>query len=198
LNSSFAKGVGAAGYLHAFMRQGETIAMACQSMLVGNHWGIHCVRADREGKNPAHFMPTGQVTMFYARHHGIHRLDVTAENVPAYAQPYRMQNLGPKKRVAYLDAVATADARAVYFHAINRHFSRDLPVAVDLTAFDKIDKTATHRILEGRLTDRPAAGRPREIGRFRTDSATLAGKVLRVTLPKRSVSIIEIRRAGGQ
>ncbi|KPJ72315.1 MAG: hypothetical protein AMS14_08000 [Planctomycetes bacterium DG_20] len=198
LNSSFAKGLGAAGYLHAFMRQGETIAMACQSMLVGNRWGIHCVRADPEGKWPAYFMPTGQVTMFYARHHGTHRLDVTAENVPAYAQPYRMQNLGPKKRVAYVDAVATADERAVYFHAINRHFSRDLPVAVDLTAFDKIDKTATHRILEGRLTDEPAEGQPREIGRFRTERVAFDGKVLRATLPKRSVSIVEIPLAAAQ
>jgi len=194
LNSSFAKGVGAAGYLHAFMRQGEQIAMACQSMLVGNHWGIHCVWADPTGKTPAHFMPTGQVTMFYARHHGAHRLDVTAENVPTYAQPYRMQNLSPAERVAYVDAVATGDARAAYVHAINRHFSRDLPVTVDLTAFDKIDRTATHRILEGRLQDEPAEGRPRQIGRFRQRAVAVTGKVLRVTLPKRSVSIIEIPR----
>jgi alpha-N-arabinofuranosidase len=198
LNSSFAKGVGAAGYLHAFLRQGETIAMACQSMLVGNHWGIHCIRADPTGKTPAHYMPTGQVTMFYARHHGTHRLDVTAENVPTYAQPYRMQNLGPKKRVAYVDAVATADARTVYFHAINRHFGRNLPVVVDLTAFDKIDKAAIHRILEGRLNDEPAAGEPRQIGRFRTETVALDGKVLRVTLPKRSVSIVGIPRTAAK
>ncbi len=194
LDSSFAKGVGAAGYLHAFMRQGDAIAMACQSMLVGNRWGITCVRADSEGKAPAYFMPTGQVTMFYARHHGDRLLEVKGENVPTYAQPYRMQGLAPKRRVAYVDAVATADDRRICFHAINRHFGRDLPVSIDLTNYDKIDKAATHRILEGRLSDGPAEGQPRQIGRFRNETVALDGKVLRVTLPKRSVSIVEIPR----
>ncbi len=194
LDSSFAKGIGAAGYLHAFMRQGDAIAMACQSMLVGNRWGITCVRADPEGKTPAYFMPTGQVTMFYARHHGDRLLEVKSENVPTFAQPYRMQGLGPKGKVATIDALATADERRLFFHAVNRHFSRAFSVAVDLTAFDKIDNTATHRILEGRLSDRPAEGQPREIGRFRNETVTPNGKVLRVTLPRRSVSIVEIPR----
>ncbi len=67
-----------------------------------------------------------------------------------------------------------------------------------MTAFDKIDKAAIHRILEGRLNDEPAADEPRQIGRFRTETVALDGKVLRVTLPKRSVSIVGIPRTAAK
>ncbi len=194
LNSSLAKGVGAAGFLHAFMRSGDAIGMACQSMTVGHSWGITCIHADREGKVPPYYMPTGQVTMLYSVHHGDEFLEMSAEGVPTYEQPYRMAGIAARKRVAVLDAVATRGPKAVFFHAINRGFNEPLTVALDLSAFKDLDGRAVLHVLEGRLNDEPREGEPREIGTVSDREVRFQGKVLEMTLPRRSVSVVEIAR----
>jgi len=191
LDSSFAKGLGAAGYLHAFMRAGDVIELGCQSMLVGNSWGITAIRADAEGKIPPFYMPTGQVTMFYSQHHGSELLALAGRNVPMYEQPYRMGGIAPNKKVAYIDALATADEKRIYFHAINRSFEQSLDVTVDVSAFDSIKDRAVHHVLEGRLNDVPGPNEPRQIGRISQRDLSFDGKTLKVTLPHRSVSCIE-------
>jgi len=194
LNSSFAKGVGAGGYLHALMRAGDTVKIGCQSMLVGNSWGITSIRADKEGEIPGYFMPTGQVTMFYSRYHGDKMLAVAESNVPTYAQPYTMGSIRRQDKVAYVDAVATANDKNIYFHAINRHFEEGLSVSLDLSDFAPLAGNAVHHVFEGRLNDQPEPPQDRQIGRFRDEQVSFEGSVLALTLPKRSVSCIEIPR----
>ena len=191
LDSSFAKGLGAAGYLHAFMRSGDVIELGCQSMLVGNSWGITAIHADAEGKIPPFYMPTGQVTMFYSQHHGSELLALASRNVPLYEQPYRMGGIVPSKKVAYVDALATAGEKRIYFHAINRSFEQPLDVTVDVSAFDNLKDLAVHHVLEGRLNDVPGPDEPRQIGRTSRRDVHFDGKTLKVTLPLRSVSCIE-------
>ena len=199
LNSRFAKGIGAAGFLHAFMREGDAISLGCQSMLVGVRWDINAIRAEPTGEHPAYFFPSGQVTMFYGKHHGSDLLAVTGENVPRYRQPYEMGSIRPRETgVASLDVLATAGRERIYFHAINRSFAEDLPVEVDLSAFTELGATVTQHCFEGRLEDRPASGEPREMGRFRSTPVNLDGSVLHVTLPKRSISIVEIPCVRGE
>lgn len=194
LDSSFAKGLGAAGYLHAFMRAADVIELGCQSMLVGNSWGITSIRADAEGRIRPFYMPTGQVTMFYSQHHGPKLLALASRNVPTYDQPYRMGGIAPSKKVAYIDALATADEKRIYFHAINRSFGQSLDVTVDVSAFDHLEPLATHLTLEGRLNDVPGPDEPRQIGRISQRDIHFDGRTLAVTLPYRSVSCIEFVR----
>jgi alpha-N-arabinofuranosidase len=191
LDSSWAKGLGAAGYLHAFMRAGDVIGLGCQSMLVGNSWGITSIHADVEGKIPPFYMPTGQVTMFYSQHHGPKLLTLASRNVPLYEQPYRMGGIAPNKKVAYIDALATADEKRIYFHAINRSFEQSLDVTVDVSAFDSLANRAVLYVLEGRLNDIPGPNEPRQIGRISQRDLHFDGKTLKVTLPNRSLSCIE-------
>jgi alpha-N-arabinofuranosidase len=199
LDSSFAKGIGAAGFLHAFMREGDIVSLGCQSMLVGIHWGINAIRADETGREPAYFMPTGQVTMFYGKHHGSDMLELAAENVPRYRQPYGMGNIGPKQaQVSCIDALATADSDRIYFHAINRSFDEDLEISVDLSGFTGLGETAVHHLFEGRLRDGPAEGEEREMGSFRENRVSRQGTTLFLTLPRRSASIVEIPRTMGE
>ena len=199
LDSSFAKGIGAAGFLHAFMREREVVSLGCQSNLVGINWGITAIRADRSGQEPAYLLPTGQVTMFYSKHHGTDMLELTSENVPRYSQPYGMGAIGAKTTpVACIDALATGGKDRIYLHAINRSFGEDLGVTVDLSAFTGLGRTATQHCFEGRLQDLPREGEPRETGFFRAQEVMLEGRVLRVMLPKRSVSIVEIPWARGR
>ena len=191
LNSSFAKGLGAAGYLHAFMRSADVIELGCQSMLVGNAWGIHAIKADAEGKVPPYYMPTGQITMFYSQHHGDQLLGLESRNVPTYEQPYRMGGIRPSRKVATIDALATADREHLYFHAINRGFEKSMDITIDVSAFGRLEGRAEHHLLEGRLNDAPEPGRPRQIGRTSQRDILFDGKALKITLPERSVSCIE-------
>jgi alpha-N-arabinofuranosidase len=194
LNSSFAKGIGAAGYLHAFMRAADVIELGCQSMLVGNSWGIHAIKADVQARIPPYYMPTGQVTMFYSKHHGDKLLATESRNVPTYKQPYRMGGIGPKEKVTYIDALATMDEKSVYFHAINRSFEKSIDITVDVSALGRFEDSALHHILQGRLNDAPKPNEPRQIGHITEKDMFLDGSKLKITLPKRSISCIEFIR----
>lgn len=194
LDSSFAKGLGAAGYLHAFMRAADVIELGCQSMLVGNSWGIHAIKADVEAKIPPFYMPTGQVTMFYSKHHGERLLTLESSSVPTYKQPYRMGGIGPKRKVAYVDALATADEKLVYFHAINRSFAQSIDVTVDISALGHFEGRAVHHVMEGRLNDKPESNEPRQVGRITQRNLLFDGNRLKITLPNRSISCIEFKR----
>jgi len=193
-DSGFAASVGAAGFLHAFLRAGDTIEIGCQSLAVGNQWSLTSIRADRGGQVPAYFLPVGQVTMFYAKHHGNKLLSMTARHVPTYNQPLKMGSIRPSSKVASLDALATANDRVIYFHVINRHFSSDLTIHLDLSDFRELDDVATHHLFMGRLHDEPREGESREIGRFEERPLALDESQLKVVLPARSVSCIEIQR----
>ena len=194
LNSSYAKGVGAASYIHAFMRAADVIEIGCQSMLVGNSWGIHAIWADAEGKIAPHYMPTGQMTMFYSNHHGENLLALESKNVPTYEQPYQMGGISPNRKIAYIDALATADEKHIYFHAINRSFEQPREITIDVSAFGGVDGRAVHHVLEGRLNNAPGPNEPRQIGRISQRQVHFDGKTLSVTLPYRSVSCIEFTR----
>jgi hypothetical protein len=195
LDSSFAKGVGAAGFVHALMRAGGDVRIGCQSMLVGNSWGIMAIHADRAGSIPAYFTPTGQVTMLYSKYHGKGMLAVEAANVPIHPQPYAMGQIAPARNgVALIDAVATGSDDAVYFHAINRDFERPVVVEIDLSAFRALPGRAVQHLLEGRLNDQPQVGQDRQVGTLADRDIRFRGGVLKLELPRRSVSIVEIPR----
>jgi alpha-L-arabinofuranosidase len=194
IGTLLAGGLAAAGFLHGLMRQGDVLEIATQSMLVGVAWSLNSIRADPSGREPAYFFPTGQVTMFYRNRHGPQFLEVQSLNVPYYRQPYHLGRIRPMPRVAYLDVVATADEQKLYLHVINRNFEQDLPARFDLRAFNLTDRSAEHHVFTGRLHDEPRQGEPHEVGRFERLHAAVRGGELRLDLPARSVSIIEISR----
>ncbi len=194
LNSVLAKGIGAAGFLHAMMRAGDVVDIGCQSMLVGNKWGIHAIWADRAGKEPPHYMPSGQATMLYSHHHGPNRLNLVAENVPAYEQLFKMAGINPKEKVACLDALATAGGDAVFFHVINRSFDADYTVAIDVSKLGPLKTTAIRHTLIGRLNDKPEEGQPAQVAEIVHTEIEYDGKTLTATLPARTVSSIEMPR----
>ena len=193
LDSPFAKGMGAAGMLHAIMRSGDVVRLAAQSMLIGDGWGIHAIYCDRRGRTPAYMIPSGQVTALYSRYHGDKRLAVGLTPLPHYEQPYRLAGIGPASRVAYLDLLATRNEKTLYLHAINRHFDRALSIQVDVSAL-KIEpaNSGTLHLLEGRLAKEPPPGGPLAPGRIRDEMFPIPGDRFLVTLPNRTVSVVEI------
>lgn len=193
LNSLYAKGVGAAGILHAIMRQGDVVRMATQSMLIGDGWGIHAIYCDRHGRSRPHMVPSGQVTMLYSKHHGDRRLAIDVENMPYFEQPYRMAGIQPASRVAYVDVLATRNETTLYVHAINRHFRQALTLRIDVSELDgQPNAEGTLHVLEGRLNTAPAARQPLAPGRIRAESVAVEDRQCVARLPARSVTVVEI------
>jgi alpha-N-arabinofuranosidase len=202
LNSRLAKGLGAAGYINAFIRAGDLIKIATQSNLIGSTWDIGAVRVKPENSDLPYLNPAGQITTFYGKYHGNVHLKMEQRNVPVYNQPYVMgphymsvNAIAPAEKVVMLDAVATADEQAVYFHIINRNFSDAYNVTLDWTRLGTGSGEVIQHVLQGRLNNEPEEGQPMQIGYITHKGIDLdeAGRAV-VTLPKRSVSIIKITR----
>jgi len=191
MNSRWAKGVGAAGFLHAMMRSGDVVDIACQSMLVGMGWGISAVFTDPAAIKEAVYLPTGQLTAFYSKHHGNRLVRLVTGGVPTYEQPYRMGGIRPSAKVAVVDVLATADDKAIYVHTINRAFVEAVDVTITLSGFHS-RSDAVHRMICGRLNDAPNPGQPVQVAHESTRRVVGSAEGLTVTLPRRSVSCIEI------
>jgi alpha-N-arabinofuranosidase len=191
--SLFTKGVGAAGILHAIMRQADVVELAAQSMLIGDRWGIHAIYCDRDGSTPPYMVPSGQVTMLYSWYHGNERLKVDLTGVPRYEQPYRMAGNSPAEDVAFLDVLATRNDKTLYLHAINRHFDEPLSVQIDVSSLPRQPRlSGVLHTLEGRLKNTPAPGESLQPARIRDEAFQIGGTRFPVELPARSVSVIEV------
>ena len=189
LNEPFTKGLGAAGFVHAMIREANHIPIAIQSMLLGNAWGITAIRVSPDGQQQPYLMPTGQVTALYAQHHGNEVLELTYDHLPKYNQPFKVSYIEPADSVAYIDAVATKSDEALFFHAINRHYSDSLTIAIDLSHWQTA-ATATHYILtevtDGQAPYKYATIKTTEIRKQKGEEKIL------VTLPKRSVNVVKL------
>ncbi len=191
LDSYWAKGVGAASYLHGLIRGGDRIKLAHQSMLIGKGWGITSVRIPPQGPDHAYLLPTGAITGFYARHHGDRRLAAEFEHVPMFSQPYSMGTLGPKDRIAVVDAVVTADDDYIYVHLISRAFDKDTPIVVDLSGLKVGQRAAVLHVLKGELKAEPVTKVPME--ETATELTVVDGEV-RLTLPPRVIACLQVAR----
>jgi len=183
LNSRYAKGIGAAGFIHALMRDAGNIKIGCQSMLVGNSWDITAIHVDTV-TNQAKFFPTGKVTGFYSRFHGDELLEMESKNLTFFNQPFELNWLKPAPKVAYVDALASRSKTKLYFHAINRDLNNDIEIKLDLSNFRIKPGFTHHKFLSKDVkTD--------ELGFFVDDKLTTEGPIVKVVLPKHSVSILE-------
>ena len=151
IQSDLAKGIGAAGFLHAFMRKGNKIKIACQSMTVGKGWGITGVRVDPDYKQQAVMLPTGQVNGLYSSHHGNLLLDIDYHKIPYFEQPFKMNAIVPQKKVAELDVLATKSYDEIFVHVINRSYKNDHVLRVEFNDFG-IEKVYKAYTLTGDLT----------------------------------------------
>gem|GEM_PF-451205 len=188
-----AAGIGAAGFLNGLMRHGDQIAIACQSLLIGATWDITSIRVDPTAQTRPYFLPQGQVTRLYSNHHGSTLLKVDASEVPRYRQPLAMGwTQSPKAEIAWVDLVVTADDDRIYVHAINRKFDEDLAISLDLSALPALDRWAIQYGFTQPLAPNP--DRRLQAGKITQTPLPVRHNRLRVRLPQRSVSIVEIPR----
>ena len=197
LRSIWAKGVGAAGYLHALMRAGDRISLATQSMMLGASWGINSVRVSLGGQGEAYLQPTGALIRFYRDHCGRERLETSVEGQELYVQPVRMGNISDPAPGAFLDVTATRDRSRTFVHLINRRFDKGQPVTVCLKGRSMPGAAILHGVI-GELDnhDGPTPGKER----CRLESLGIAAAAgadgtprLDIVLSPCTVTILEIR-----
>ncbi|MGF1450643.1 MAG: hypothetical protein ACFB21_01045 [Opitutales bacterium] len=149
--SYLANGLGAAGFLHAFMRAGNEIVMGNQSMLIGDWWDLGCIRISRDDPSRFRFDTRGQVNSLYSRFHGNERLAVDIAHNAFYAQPYALGNLKAKAKVACVDPLVTRRGNTLFLHVINRDFLRPWRLAVDLSALGTRPRSILRHSISGAL-----------------------------------------------
>ncbi len=193
LGSHFTKGMGAAGYLHAMMREAGRIPIGIQSMLVGNSWGITGIRVSPEESFKPYPLPTGQVTGFYASHHGDEMLKVAGSNLPKYNQPYKVNEIYPADSVLVLDVLASQDESKVYLHILNRSFEAPVEAIFDLTQFGLQEAAAVLYTLSGNYDNaEPCSTEPlRYACETQTEASLREGK-LKMSIPARSMNVLEV------
>jgi hypothetical protein len=98
--------------------------------------------------------------------------------------------------VALLDVVATRSDKVVFVHVINRAFDADLEAELDLAALTPPDGRGVQHLLEGTPEEQVAIRKGWMTER--SQPVTIAGGKVRVTFPRRSVSVLEIPVVGGQ
>lgn len=196
LGSMYIKGIGVAGFLHAMIRAAADghLALATQSMLVGNSWGITGIRVSPRVEFDPHLLPTGQVTAFYANHHGGDMLKVELAGNEGYEQPYKMNDLKPEKNVAQLDVIATKSKERLFVNILNRSYSEDLAISLDLSGFLLKNNQAVHKTLYGNIDNEdPCSTQPLRYACINEKELQIVDDQLAITQPARTVGILEIQ-----
>lgn len=187
INYATASGLGAAAFLHNLMRNGDTVDLATQSMLIGSSWGITAVRIDPADDAAPYYLPQGQVTGFYSRHHGDQRVSVTTSSIPTLK--IEVDGYEPQSQGALLDVVATRDAHKIYLHLLYRGLHEPGLIRLDLSALKTANRMGTINTLSGD----PYAKKSAAYGQsafVETSQKQPLDKL--VELPPASVSVLEI------
>lgn len=182
-DSPYAKGLGAAGFLHAIIRGSDRIKMGCQSLLVGKAWGITAIRVSPQS-NEVNQYPTGKVNALYARYHGNNLLQTAAINPNFYVQPYQMTLIKPHSKVAYLDLVATQRNKKLFVHIINRNLNDDGKFDLDLSEFKIRTRYKCHLLTASDITNQ-------NLGTISHIKGKLKPTNSEFSVPKHSVAVFE-------
>lgn len=184
--------LGAAGYLHGLIRQAAYTDLACQSMMLGDQWGITAVRATK-GQEP-YYLPQGQVLAFINALPGDRVLRLKTKDIPGVPQPIQFASWYPGSlRLALVDAVSLADESGVAVSVIHRGRNAALRVRVQLDAALPAVSSVTLRQLHGDSTADPFAGEVLRVDQRPLELAT-DGRSCLVDLPPASVVAVLFAR----
>ena len=198
LKSVYAHAVGVAGFLHGMLRSANVIKMGCQSMLVGSSWGITGIRVDKEGNTAPYYLPTSQMTSFYAKHHGKHLLDAELDNVPVYNQPLKLAGIEPKDKVAYIDFLPTGSKERLALFFINRDLTNNRKVIINLASFTNLNFSGQLSILTGVLENEKVTPPQDKYLSKINKQIEIKNQECSFELPARSVSVLEISMDEGR
>lgn len=186
--SDLAKGVGAAGFLHAMMRMGGRLEMACQSMTVGKGWGITGIRVDPTYRQESVLLPSFQVTGLYSKYHGNSLLKTTYLNIPSYKQSLRMSSITPHEKVACLDMLTTRSENQLFIHVINRSYGDSYSIKVDMKGLETEQSFVQHT-LTGNKTSEISNESLEQSAEIVTTEFKYPGKPIIIEVPESSVSV---------
>jgi len=187
---AMAQGIGAAGFLHSFMREGDKIKMASQSMLAGQSWGITGIRIDPEYNQASVLLPTAQVTGLYSKHHGSQLLVTETDGVPEFSQPLQMNGIKPSKGVPAVEILATKNEKSLYLHVINRDSKEPYHVKMKSEDFNLSDDF-TRYSLTGDIKAEISGENLKQIGKIQSTAFSSANENIILKIPAASVNVFK-------
>ncbi len=177
-----------ASWLNGLIRDGDTVRIGIQSVLMGGNWDTTSIRVDPAGKQKPFYMPQGRATALYSRHHGSQRLSTNTNGAPTFLSGTQPQP------IKLMDVVATASENSVFIHAVNKSRTKSASMDIRLAGF-KLTPTYKTHTLTGSTVPQP---NDRLLATAITEeSAELPLKSqsrLKCTIPAASVQIIELTR----
>ena len=184
-------GLGAAIMLNAMIREGDVFALATQSMLIGQSWGITGIRVDPTQEQAPFIMPTAEVVTLYNHHHGDRRLPVYYKAQPPLWQAsihFRADQL--RKDAAVVDIVATRSRDNIFIHAINTDFQKPYKLTAQLKEFQTPPTRAIFHCLHFHTQAEQTA--TNVWANLRVEEASVDNTSVSVTLPPRSAGVIVV------
>ncbi|MFP4382012.1 MAG: hypothetical protein ACLFUS_16040 [Candidatus Sumerlaeia bacterium] len=176
--SSMDRAIASAGFIHAILRESETIQLtACDFESNGVTAGLS---------------PEARTFAFYREHIGTSRLRQKSSRNPL-AAPEKLglsMELGEGGEVGYVDMVASENNRDLFIHAINRDFAGPRKLNVRLHGLKVADMGLQWLLQEKKEQDDSASG---ALQMSRQTVSLRPGKV-QLLLPERSISLIQVRK----
>ena len=188
-----AAGIGTSGFLNGLIRDAGSIELATQSMLIGNAWSFAAIHYDIDFIKPTFLSAQGMATGFYSKYHGNKVLRVETGNIPYKEQPYTITVWGfynTPGNAALIDIVATGSEDKLFVHIVNKDYSNQYHIDIDLSDFQVSGKHAVSHILSG--VPRDDFPKVNAWMKEETKEYMIATNSLGVVAPKQSLCIIEI------
>jgi alpha-L-arabinofuranosidase len=183
----WAKGLAATSMLHGFMNAAGPIALANQSMLIGNDWDIRAIDVGSDG---IRIHPGGRMLALYRAFHGTQVL-AWEGSLPTRPQPLTVGQLESCPTVAAVDLVVTRDERNLYLHCLSREVDSEQTLVVDAGALAQADgSAAVHRLLGPPLDASDAEACAVEIETVMVPASGPGH--WRITVPARSVEVVVV------
>jgi hypothetical protein len=188
LDSLWAKGLRAAGFLHALLRAADRVPLAVQSVAMGSNWDITSIRIPSSGT--AFFYPTGAVSAFYRQFCGERLVPLHRTGGRSYAQPYRLGAIQPAPLVQELDVLATGGEATLFVHLLHRAFEEEVEVAVELPK--GFAPVGTLHLLA--TDEEPAAQSHSDITRQTASELTARDGEFRFRIPPASIACLQLNK----
>lgn len=185
--------LGCASWLNGLIRDGDTVKIGIQSILLGGNWDTTSIRVDPSRDAKPFFMPQGRVTALYSCHHGERRLMTNVEGAPTFLPDAQCGTASPSiQPITALDVVSTSSDKSLFIHAVNNSRTRAASMDIRLVGFELGATYRTYTLTGSALPKADDSLLADAIIEKTAEESLTSSSRLKITIPAAAVEIIEL------